>query len=210
MKSIIYIIKGDRSEVEKNKKNRLNNGKNDEKRIRVTVTLTGEMAKKFEELAKKWHGETRLAKSNAARTALYAFIQSNGEISFLVPGQRSMHHYMNQRRKKVITIEEENSFNFLPTYPPIPSSSNNFNTPPNTVSENIEMVYGISITAAGLEIRRELTSGKSEGSKLFLRMKALAEKSEKENTILAQKRDEEDADQNIPLQKEPPIEIPIV
>ncbi len=196
--------------MEKNKKTPSNNGKNDEKRIRVTVTLTGEMAKKFEELAKKWHGETRFAKSNAARTALYAFIQSNGEISFLVPGQRSMHHFTNQRRKKVITIEEENSFNFLPPYSPLPSSSNNFNTSLNTMSENLEMDYGISITAAGLEIRRELSSGKSEGSKLFLRMKLLAEKSEKENTISTQRKDEEDADQNIPLQKEPPIEIPIV
>lgn len=196
--------------MEKNKKTRLNNGKNDEKRIRVTVTLTGEMAIKFEELAKKWHGETRFAKSNAARMALYAFIQSNGEISFLVPGQRSMYHFMNQRRKKVITIEEENSFNFLHPYPPLPSSSNNFNTQPNTMSNTLEMGYGILITAAGLEIRRELTSGKSEGSKLFLRMKALAEKSEKENTISVQSKEEEDANQNIPLQKEPPIKIPVV
>jgi len=196
--------------VEKNKKSQVNNDKNDEKRIRVTVTLTGEMARKFEELAKKWHGETKFAKSNAARTALYAFIQSNGEISFLVPGQRSMHHFMHQKRKKVITIEEENSFNFIPPYPPFPSSSNNFNTTPNTVSNNLEMVYGISITAAGMEIRRELTSGKSEGSKLFLRMKALAEKSEKENTILIQRKDKENPDQTISLQNEPAIEIPVL
>lgn len=186
--------------MEKNKKTRLKKGKNDEKCIRITVTLTGEMARKFEELAKKWHGETRFAKSNAARTALYAFIQSNGEISFLVPGQRSMHHFINQRRKKVITIEEENSFNYLS------SSSNNFNPSPN-----LEMAYGISITAAGIEIKRELTSGKSEGSKLFLRMKALAEEAEKENINPNQRKEEEKhTDQNLPLQKEFPIEIPVV
>ena len=194
--------------MEKNKKPRLNNGKNGEKRIRVTVTLAGEMARKFEELAKKWHGETRFAKSNAARTALYAFIQSNGEISFLVPGQKSMHHFINQRRKKVITIEEETSLNFLPSSP---STPNNFDPSPNRVLKNLESAYGISITAAGIEIKRELTSGKSEGSKLFLRMKALAEEAEKENINLNQRKEEEKHnDQNLPLQKESPIEIPVV
>lgn len=194
--------------MEKNKKPRLNNGKNGEKRIRVTVTLTGNMATKFEELAKKWHGETRFAKSNAARTALYAFIQSNGEISFLIPGQKSMHHFINQRRKKVITIEEETSLNFLPPYPPTP---NNFDPSPNRVPKNLESAYGISITATGIEIKRELTSGKSEGSKLFLRMKALAEEAEKENINLNQRKEEEKHnDQNLPLQKESPIEISVV
>lgn len=194
--------------MEKNKKPRLNNGKNGEKRIRVTVTLAGEMARKFEELAKKWHGETRFAKSNAARTALYAFIQSNGEISFLVPGQKSMHHFINQRRKKVITIEEETSLNFLPPYLPTP---NNFDPSPNRVPKNLESDYGISITATGIEIKRELTSGKSEGSKLFLRMKALAEEAEKENINLNQRKEEEKhTDQNLPLQKESPIEISVV